>query len=190
MKPLVSAIFIVQALVGCAWLQPAAVPAPTPDAPIAARHAEFLQEGQEVLALLAYYQSLASMPADELRREYQTVSQNFVRDKSELSRLRLGFLMSMPGAPWRDESKLQTLLDGSASRSAPPESPRRQLLLLLQKQSSERLREQRRADDLQRRVDEQQRRADEQLRRADDLQQKLDAMLNIERSLRREIKKP
>ncbi len=146
---------------GCAQFQaaapePAAVPATAP----ATDHA---RENSEVSALLAYYQDLLDLPADDLKREYQTSSQSFSRERSELGRLRLSLLMCVPGAPWRDDAKLLALLDGAASRKAPPDSPRRQFVVLLQKLVSERQREQ---------------------KRADELQQKLDSMLTIERALR------
>lgn len=190
MRRICCVALIAQALAGCSSLQTATPPAPVPSGPAEIKYAELSQEAQEVLALLAYYQGLVAMPAEELRREYHAVSQSYARDRSEVNRLRLGLVMSLPGVTWRDDAKLLTLLDGVPSRSATLESPRRQLLLLLQKQAAERLREQRRGDEQQRRGDEQQRRGDEQQRRADELQQKLDAMLNIERSLRRETKKP
>ncbi len=174
---------IAQTIAGCAVLQPASTPVPSPDISTEPKRAALSKEGEEALALLAYYQALAVMTPEELRREYQVVSQSYARDKSEPNRLRLAFVMSLSGLPGRDDAKLVSLLDGATSRSMTPESPRRQWALLLQKQATERLREQRRADD-------QQRRADEQQRRADELQQKLDAMLNIERRLRRETKKP
>lgn len=137
--------------------EPVAVAAPTPAT-------DYMKESAEVAALLAYYQELLDLPAEELKREYQSVSQSFARDRSELSRLRLALLMCVPGVSWRDDAKLLALLDGTASRKAPPDSsPRRQFIVLLQKLIAERQREQ---------------------KRADELQQKLDAMLTIERNLR------
>jgi hypothetical protein len=122
-----------------------------------------MRENAEVSALLAYYQGLLAMTAEELKSEYQGISQSLARDRSEVGRLRLVLLMCVPGAAWRDDARLLTLLDGIASRKAPPDSPRRQFVLLLQKLVMERQREQ---------------------KRADELQQKLDSMLAIERSLR------
>ncbi|PKO70520.1 MAG: hypothetical protein CVU20_10225 [Betaproteobacteria bacterium HGW-Betaproteobacteria-14] len=113
--------------------------------------------------MLAYYQELLGMPAEELKREYQSVSQAFARDRSELGRLRLALLMCVPGAAWRDDAKLLGMLEGAASRKAPFDSPRLQFIILLQKLVMERQKEQ---------------------KRADELQQKLDSMLTIERSLR------
>lgn len=168
-------------LAGCALLRgpaPEAAPAPVPaPAPVTAPQAEFVRESEEVVALLAYYQRLLGMPAEDLRREHQSATQALARDKTEFGRLRLALLLSVPGAAFRDDAKLVTLLETSAARNGGPESPRRQFVTLLQKLVSERLREQRRADELQLRTEE--------------LQQKLDAMLEIERSLRnRRQKKP
>lgn len=138
---------------------------PEPDAPVSESSpgTDFVKENAEVSALLAYYQDLLAMPAEELRREYQATGQSFARDRSELGRLRLALLMCVPGASWRDDAKLLTLLDGAVSRKAQADSPRRQFIVLLQKLVSERQREQ---------------------KRADELQQKLDSMLTIERNLR------
>lgn len=98
-----------------------------------------------------------------MKSEYQGISQTYARDRSELGRLRLALLMCVPGTEWRDDARLLTLLDGAASRKTPPDSPRRRFAILLQKLVMERQREQ---------------------KRADELQQKLDSMLAIERSLR------
>ncbi len=150
------------AMGGCA-LFPAASPEPDAPVSVSAPAMDFMKENAEVSALLAYYQDLLDMPADELRREYQAISQSFARDRSELGRLRLALLMCVPGASWRDDAKLLAMLDGAASRKAPPDSPRRHFIVLLQKLVVERQREH---------------------KRADELQQKLDSMLTIERSLR------
>lgn len=148
---------------GCA-LFPATPPEPAPAAaPQPAPSADYVKENAEVSALLAYYQELIDLPAEELKREYSSISQAFAHDRSELARLRLSLLMCVPGVSWRDDTKLLALLEGAASRKAPPDSPRRQFVVLLQKLVIERQREQ---------------------KRADELQQKLDSMLTIERSLR------
>ena len=151
------------AVVGGCALFPAAAPEPDAPLPVSTPATDFMKENAEVSALLAYYQDLLDMPADELRREYQAASQSFARDRSELGRLRLALLMCVPGASWRDDAKLLAMLDGAASRKAPPDSPRRHFIVLLQKLVVERQREH---------------------KRADELQQKLDSMLTIERSLR------
>lgn len=157
--------WVVAAMVaGCAQFQ--ATPPETAASPSAATSApatDYMRENAEVSALLAYYQELLDMPAEDLKREYQNISQSFSRDRSELVRLKLALLLCVPGTHWRDDVKLLTLIEGSSSRKAPPDSPRRQFVVLLQKLVSERHREQ---------------------KRADELQQKLDSMLTIERKLR------
>lgn len=146
---------------GCAMLPGAT---PEPDAVSASMSsADRAQESAEVSALLAYYQGLLDLPAEDLRREYQGISQSFARDRSETMRLRLAMLLCVPGAAWRDDARLLALLEGANSRKAPPDSPRRQFVVFLQKQVAERQREH---------------------KRADELQQKLDSLLAIERSLR------
>lgn len=175
-------VAVVAMISGCTLSPPvereSAVTAPMP-VPIV----DYARENAEVSALLAYYQALLSMPADELKREYQGTSQAVARDKTELSRLRLALLMCVPGIPWRDDARILALLDRVAIRDSPVESPRRQFVILLQKLITERQREHRRAEDL---AAEKQR----EQRRADELQRKLDEMLNIERKLRTPHKKP
>lgn len=159
-------------MAGCALFPGPATdagPAPTAVAEVPSAAAEQAKESGEVAALLAYYQGLLALPAEELRREYQQVSQGFARDRSELGRLRLALLMCVPGMPWRDDARLLALLEASSSRKAAPESPRRQLVVLLQNLVAERQREQ---------------------KRADELQQKLDSMIDIERRMRERQSKP
>ncbi len=154
----------VVALGGCALI-PADEPTHATQAPAVAPApaTDYLKESAEVSALLAYYQELLDLPAEELKLEYQSASQSFARDRSELGRLRLALLMCVPGTNWRDDVKLLALLDGAASRKAALDSPRRQFVVLLQRLVMERQREQ---------------------KRADELQQKLDSMLAIDRDLR------
>ncbi|HMM53429.1 MAG TPA: hypothetical protein PKC23_00265 [Candidatus Desulfobacillus sp.] len=136
----------------------AAVPAPDP------AELERQKDLAEVASLLAYYQGLLEMPAAELRREYNATNRDFSQNRSEAARLRLALLLCLPGASWQDDARLLALLDGSASRKAPTDSPRYQLVVLLQKLATQHLREK---------------------KRADDLQKKLDALVHIERSLQR-----
>ena len=176
---------------------------------------DWSSETEEVQTLLAYYQRMLGVSADDLRKEFNAVNQVFNRDKTENARLKLVLLLSVPNAPFRDDARLVSLLENSLSRTAVPESPRRQLVTLLSRLSTDRLRQvaqvkdeqkkqesqlkdetrrieeqQKRADEQQKRADEQQKRADEQQRRADELQEKLDKLLAIERELRSRVPRP
>lgn len=155
-------IAVALAMGGCALFPGAAPEPPAPDA-ASTPAVDYGRENAEVAALLAYYQDLQAMPQEELRREYQNASQAFARECSELARLRLALLLCVPGTNWSDDARLLALLDGADSRKAPSVSPRRHLVVLLQKLVAERQREQ---------------------KRAEELQHKLDAMLAIERGLR------
>lgn len=176
---------------------------------------DWSSETEEVQTLLAYYQRMLGVSADDLRKEFNAVNQVFNRDKTENARLKLVLLLSVPNAPFRDDARLVSLLENSLSRTAAPESPRRQLVTLLSRLSTDRLRQvaqvkdeqkkqetqlkddtrrieeqQKRADEQQKRADEQQKRADEQQKRADELQEKLDKLLAIERELRSRAPRP
>lgn len=185
-------------LQACAWLNVA--PPPAGDAAESWWSAR--SEGDEVLALLAYYQRMAAASAEDQRKEFNVQNQAFGRDKGENARLKLVLLLSLPNVAFRDDARLASLLDASASRNAAAESPRRQLVGLLSRLTAERQRlsnqlrdeqrkletqfrdEQKRADDQQKRADELQKRVDELQKRADELQTKLDKLVAIERELR------
>lgn len=152
-------------------------------------------EAEEVQMLMAYFQRMLSVSAEDLRKEFTAASQVFGRDKTESARFKLALLMSIPGASFRDDARLVALLDGSASRALSPESPRHQLLTLLTRLTGERVRQvavereglKKLEVDLkeaQRRAEEQQQRADALQKRADELQQKLDKLLAIDREMR------
>lgn len=165
-------------------------------------HEERRAEAEDVQALIAYFQKISGMSADDLRKEFAGVNLVFNRDKNEDARMKLVLLMSLPGGTFRDDGRLASLLEGSASRAAPRDSPRQQFLILLSRLNSERLRqvgseresakkldaqlkeEQRRADEEQKRADELQKRVEEAQKRADEAQQKLDKLLAIEREMR------
>lgn len=175
---------------------PATTPAIAPAPPDEVREAE-----RDVLELLAYFQRAVALPAEDLRKEYVSVSSTYQHDKSESQRLKLALLLSVPGASFRDDAKLSALLDTVPVKQATQETPPayRQFNMLLLKLHGERLRqvreEQKRVDalpkedakriqDLKDQNKKLEQQAAEQKARADELQKKLDAMLNIERELR------
>ena len=149
-------------------------------------------EADEVVALLAYFQRVSAMGAEDLRREYNTVNAAFNKDKIESQRLKLALLLSVPQAPFGDDKRLISLLETAPTRNAPADSPQRELLTLLQKLTAERVRQVNLSKEEQKRTDTQtrdeQKRLEQQVKdeqkRADELQQKLDALLAIDRDLR------
>ncbi|MBS1173047.1 MAG: hypothetical protein H6R12_1877 [Proteobacteria bacterium] len=210
---IVLAVLVALLLAGCSSLRmppPAANGEDTGPPSAVFPWPDWSSETEEVQNLLAYYQRMLGVSADDLRKEFNAVNQVFNRDKTENARLKLVLLLSVPNTTFRDDSRVVSLLENSLSRTAAAESPRRQLVTLLSRLSTDRLRQVaqvkdeqkkqetqlkdelrrveeqlKRTDEYQKRADEQQKRADEQQKRADELQEKLDKLLAIERELRR-----
>ena len=149
-------------------VQPVKPEPPPPVAPPAPEAARVNEEAEEALALLVDLQRLVLANADEQKRELSVAAQAVTRQKSEVARLRLGMLQSMP-ANGSDESRaintLEPLLKGSGSVRAVA------ILLLAQ-------------------LNERQRTLRDEKKRAEDLQQKLDALKALERSLLGRERKP
>lgn len=149
----------------------------------------------EALVWLATYRALSNAALDEQRKEYQAAQAAASKDGSDSNRLRLALALSLPGVPWRDDSKLITTLESPTSLFKLPDSPLHQLVFMLYKQAQERQRlrdEQRKheselLEDLKRLRDEQKRHEAELLegqRRNDELQMKLDALRRIDQDLK------
>ncbi|MEO7760356.1 MAG: hypothetical protein ABIS68_00445 [Casimicrobiaceae bacterium] len=127
------------------------------------------EEAEEALAVLADLQKLALAGLDEQRRELAAATQALARQKSDATRLRVGMLQSLP-AGGGDETRAMATLDPVLKQG---NGPTRMVAAVLMAQISER-----------------QRAIREEKRRADDLQQKLDALKALERSLLGRERKP
>ncbi|MEP6701761.1 MAG: hypothetical protein ABJB04_02145 [Betaproteobacteria bacterium] len=127
------------------------------------------EEAEEALAVLADLQKLALAGPDEQRRELAAATQALARQKSDAARLRVGMLQSLP-AGGGDEARAMATLDPVLKQG---NGPTRMVAAVLMAQISER-----------------QRAIREEKRRADDLQQKLDALKALERSLLGRERKP
>ena len=122
-------------------------------------------EGAAVSALLAYHQRVATLPADDAKRELASANQAYQAARTEETRLRLGLVLLAPGTVVRDDARALSLLE-AALAERPRNGMVRQFLLLLQGQAGERVRLLR-----------------EEQRRSADLQQKLDALKAIDQSI-------
>ncbi|MEO8135098.1 MAG: hypothetical protein ABI831_14085 [Betaproteobacteria bacterium] len=127
------------------------------------------EEAEEALALLADLQRLVFAGADEQKRELAAASQALSRQRSDSARLRVGLLQSLPGNG-ADETRALSTLDPLIKQG---NGPTRMLATLLVAQLTERQRVLR-----------------DERRRAEDLQQKLDALKALERSLLGRERKP
>lgn len=149
----------------------------------------------EALNWIARYRALASASPEEQRREYQAAQAAIGKEYSESNRIRLALALSLPGAPWRDDNRLISVLDIPPNLLKRSDSPLHQLLFMVFKQAQERqrLREEQRkreADLLeeQKRLRDEQRRHETELleerRRNEDLQMKLDALRRIDQVIK------
>lgn len=127
------------------------------------------EEAEEALAVLADLQKLALAGPDEQKRELAAATQAVARQKSDAARLKLGMLQSLPAGGGDDARALATL-DPVLRQGT---GPTRMVAAVLMVQLSER-----------------QRAVREEKRRVEDLQQKLDALKALERSLLGRERKP
>jgi len=150
---------------------PTPVPAPQPQAPVtgapeapAAPPAN--EEEQQTLALLVDLQRYATAPADELRRELASVNQaSNPRVRTDVNRIRLAVLLTMPNAGPPDDGRALALLESVAGKTGGA-SPLKQLAIVLYAQIAERVRN-----------------VAEERKRSALAQEKLDQLRAVERSL-------
>jgi len=134
---------------------------------------------------LAWFDRVANLPVDDQRKEFAAAQSAFDKTANDSNRLRLALALSLPQVPWRDDAKVISLLAEWASDSKPTLT--RQVAQLLFRLTVERQRlikdEQRRSESLQQ---GEQKRAEAALhderKKVEDLQQKLDALREIDRN--------
>lgn len=118
--------------------------------------------GSDVDEALRYSQRIKKLTPAELTKEYEQVSQAFARSKSDLGRVRLALLLSLPNTSFSDDGVALNLLKEWLKESKPPYTGLRAFGFFL----SGTLEEKREAD-----------------KRADALQKKLDALKSMEKNL-------
>ncbi len=164
-----AAILAVMLIAGCASISPA------PD------------EAQEVAAMLANHERLATLKIDEQRREFNAALAAHEQAASDTTRLNLALAMLVPRAPWRDDARIQLLLGGIAATPGGQYSARHDLAQLLLRQVAERQRTQR---DEQRKVEQLSQQLREEKRRSEELQQKIESLRTIDRETYKRKKTP
>ncbi|HVY06891.1 MAG TPA: hypothetical protein VHB46_13025 [Burkholderiales bacterium] len=123
--------------------------------------------------LARFYDRLLAMKGNELAAELDRSKEAFDRDRSELNRLQLALLLSLPGTTFRDDNTAIALLAPFARDKGHDGSSLRPLAVLLHSQ----LIELKRSDDS---LQQQTARLKEEQRRSEALQQKLEALLDME----------
>jgi uncharacterized coiled-coil protein SlyX len=128
---------------------PAPKPAPPAAAPVPAPSAE-ADEWRQVAELLGYYQRVAGLGMDEQKRELAAATQTFNRERSNASRVRLALVYSIPGTAVQDDARAAQLLEPIAAGSG----ALRQLAGLVHAQVTDRMKAQKRADQLKDQVEQ------------------------------------
>jgi hypothetical protein len=158
-------------LAGCGVLQPVEVAEKEPETPPAAEEPSEPVERAPVTPsasirqisgaenLLTYFTQLRKLSGPDLAREHDSARQAFGTGRSEFSRVRLAMVVTLPNTPFYDETRALELLDPVWKNS---ESQLSGLAALLVSQIQER-----------KRLDA----------NAQALQQKLNALKSLERSL-------
>jgi hypothetical protein len=127
----------------------------------------------EVETLIADFQRLRRMPAAELAREQETARQVFNQSRTDAARVRLAMAMAMPGGPAGEDVRALEMLDPLVKN---PAAPLHGLAFMI----ATHIQDQRRiAGQLQ--AAQQNAHGLQQNNQA--LQQKLDALMSLERSL-------
>jgi hypothetical protein len=153
-------------LAGCGLLAPEREdPAPVREDPAPVREdpvvpqVERPRPASDSDRLLGYFQHIRKLPATELGKEHDLARQAYTLARSDFNRVRLAMLLSLPGTAHSDEPRALDLLDPIAKN---PAGELHGLALLL----ATNLQERKRLD-----------------ASAQGLQQKLDALRTLERSM-------
>ena len=128
-------------------------------------------DGETLIQYAAYLRRLS--PVD-LTREHETVKQLVAKNKSDMSRAQLALVYTLPGLPLRDDAKALAILDSLGKEATSPAVRNFALLLLSLVADNRRLEES--VQTLTSKVKDEQKQSAE-------LQQKLDALKSIEKSL-------
>jgi hypothetical protein len=131
----------------------AAPPGTVKPAPVVARPVS------ESESLLGYYHNLRGLPAADLGKEYELARQAYARARTDYNRVRYAMLLTVPNATFHDEARALEMLDPVARNPGAQLQPLASLL-------ASHLQERRKLD-----------------ANAQALQQKLDALRSLERSI-------
>lgn len=144
-------------------------------------------EAQEVAAMLAHHERLATLKPEEQRREFNAAQTAHERTANDTTRLNLALAMLLPRAPWRDDARIQQLLGGIEVAPDGQRSVRHDLAQLLLRQVAERQRTQR---DEQRKAEQLAHQLREERRKTEEMQQKIESLRTIDRETYQRRKVP
>lgn len=82
-----------------------------PGAPAPPVKPDIPRPASDVDELLGYFQHLKKLPGNQLGKEHDNARQAFVKEASEINRVRLAMVLSMPSTPFADDARALDLLD-------------------------------------------------------------------------------
>jgi hypothetical protein len=123
-------------------------PAP-PSVPVAPPAPPQPDESKQLAELVAAAHRFAAMSPEEQKRDYNSASQLFARERTMTNRLRLALILSTPASALQDDVRAVGLLEGLPAGGG----PLRQFAALLQAQVGDRVRATRRAEQLKEQLD-------------------------------------
>lgn len=130
-------------------------------------------EQADVERMLEYYDRVARLKGNELAKEYELARDQFEKQQTESNRMQLAMLLSLPQAGFHDDTSALGLVQAWTQDRSLAESRMRPLALLLQTHLTESLR-------LSEALHAQSGKLKDEQRKAEALQQKLEALLEME----------
>ncbi len=111
-------------------------------------------EAHQVGMLVAGAQAAARKPAEDQRRELAAATDSFNRERSPAARIRLALLLAQPGSAVNDDARALALLEPYAATTANANGGSlAQLGAMLHAQVADRVREQKRSQQLKEQID-------------------------------------
>ena len=139
---------------------------------------------RDITTLMNYSQKIRTLNPEELTSEFNAMSQNFAKKKSDLNRIRMATLLSFPYGTFRDDAAALNLLDEYlASNGAEDKSVLKNYAKVLFANIVEQKKQDERIQKLLQKVKDEQKRADTLQQKNDELQQKLNAIKSIEKNM-------
>lgn len=138
--------------------------------------------------LMQYYDVLSKFPASAVSREYDKVRQDFLKNKSDLNRLKAALLLSLPNTSFRDYSAALNLLEDRVPGSSDMAPDLRGFANFLRVMLTEQLRLIKHANDQAHHANDLTQKLKEEQKRTRAWQEKVDAIKTMEKNLIRRDK--
>lgn len=152
-----------------------------------------IDDNRDAQTLLERFDRLSNQSIDDQKREFAAAQSAFEKNPDDTNRLRLVLALSLPQAPWRDDARVIALTAEWTADVAHP-SMRRDVAKLVYRLTVERQRqvkeEQHRAQTTQAEQKRTETLLNDEHKKVEDLQQKLDALREIDRTTLKPPRKP